>query len=72
MRDVSGFDELIVTLHKPLYVFLILLIMGFLSELKMVTSFFVKIAEQPESQSFPIERRLALFKVWIRMGLCGR
>ena len=48
--------------HKPSGVFLVPLSTGVLSELKMVTSFFVKSVEQLESHSCPIERRLALLR----------
>ena len=57
-----GSEFSIVTPHKPSDVFLIPFSTGFLSELKMVTSFFLKIAEQFESHSCPIERRLAPFE----------
>ena len=53
-----GFEVSIVESHKPLVVFLIPLSTGVLSELKMMTSFFVKIAEQFESHSFPIDSRI--------------
>ena len=45
LRDFLGCDDFIVTSHKPSVVLLVILITGVLSELKMVTSFFVKILE---------------------------
>ena len=62
MKDGSGCEVSIVTSHKPSDVLLITLSTGVLYELKIVTSFFVKSAEQFKSHSFPIERRLEFFK----------
>ena len=62
VRVGSGCEVSIVTPHKPSDVFLISLITGFFSELKMVTFFFVKSVEQLESHSCLIEIRLALFR----------
>ena len=70
----SGCEVFIVTSHKPSDVFLVPLSTGVLSELKMGTSFFVKSAEQLESHSCPIERRLALFRfgyVWDCVAVDG-
>ena len=70
-----GSEFSIVTPHKPSDMFLIPFSTGFLSELKMVTSFFLKIAEQFESHSCPIERRLAIFKfgyVWSCLAIDGK
>ena len=61
-RGGSGCEVLIVTSHKPLDVFLIPFSTGLLSELKMVTSFFMKSTEKFESHSSPIETSLAFFK----------
>ena len=74
VRGGSGFEVSIVTSHKLLDVFLVPLSTGFLSELKMVTYFFVKIAEKFESHSFPIERSMALFRfgyVWACVDFDG-
>ena len=62
VRCVSGCEDLSVTYHQSSDVFLIPLSTGVFYELKMVKSFFVKNAEQSELHSYPIERRLALFK----------
>ena len=59
-------DYFIVTPHKPSDVFLIPLSTGVLSELKIVTLFFVKSEEKYESHSFPIERRRAFLGLYIR------
>ena len=70
----SDCEVSIVTPHKLSDVFLVLLNTGVLSELKMVTSFFVKSAEQLESNSYTIERRLVLFRfgyVWACMDADG-
>ena len=58
----SDYDYAIVTSQSPSDVFSFLLSTGVLSEFKKVTSFFVKIVEQSESNSCPIERRLALLR----------
>ena len=58
----SGCEVPIVTPHKLSDVFLVPFSSRCLYELKMVTSFFVKSEEQLESQSCPIERRLALLR----------
>ena len=58
----SGCDVSIVTYYYPYNVFLVPLSTGVFSELKMTTSLFVENAEQFESHSFPIERKLTLFK----------
>ena len=66
VRYVSGCDYLIVTSHKPSYVFIITLSTGVLSELKMVPPFFEKSAEQSDSHSCPIERRLVFLGLHVR------
>ena len=58
----SGCCDVIVIFYRPLYVLRFLLSTGMLSALKMVTSFFVKSADQVESHICPIGRRLALFR----------
>ena len=58
----SGCDDEIIKSKIPLYVFIFALITGFLSELKIVTSFFLKIAEQSQSKGCNIDRRLELFR----------
>ena len=50
------------TPHNPSDVLLIPLSTGVLSELKIVTYFFVKTVEKFESRSCTIERRLAFLK----------
>ena len=50
--------------------FYFLLSTGLLYELKMVTSFFVKSAEQSELYSFPIERRLTLL-IYVYVWNCA-
>ena len=62
MRGGLGCEVSIVKSHKPSDVFLFPLSIGVLSELKMLTLFFMKIAEQLESHSYLIERRMALFR----------
>ena len=62
VRVGSGYEFSIVTSHKLWYMFLVPLSIGVLSQLKMATSFFVKNAEQLESHSCPIERRLSLLR----------
>ena len=62
MRGGLGYEVSIVIYHKPADVFPITLSVELLSELKMLMSFFVKSVEKFESHSYPIERRLALFK----------
>ena len=59
----SGYKFSIMILHKPSYVFLVTLSTRVLSELKTVTSLFVKSAKKLESQSCLIERRLALLRL---------
>ena len=61
VRYDSGFYYVIVAYQRTSDVFLFPLITGVLSELKMVTSFFVIISEQSESHSCPIEKSLVLF-----------
>ena len=58
----SGCYDIIVTSQIPSDVFRFTLSTGVLSELKMVTSFFVKSEDQVESHICPIGRRLALFR----------
>ena len=67
----SGCEVSIVTYYKPSGVFLVSLSIGVLSELKMVTPLFVKIAEQLESHSCPIENEAGFFEIRICLGLCG-
>ena len=62
VRGGLGCEVSILVSHKPSDVFLFLLSTGVFSGLKMMTSFFVKSAEQLESHICPIERRLALFR----------
>ena len=67
VRYVLGYNDLIVTPYKTSDMFLITLSTGFLYELKIVTSFFLKSAEKSESHSCTIEGRLELFRflyVW--------
>ena len=53
---------MIVKSQGPSYIFLIPLRTGVLYKLKMVTSFFVKSADQSRLHSCTIERMLALFR----------
>ena len=62
VKGGSGCEILIVTSYKPSDVLPILFSTGFLFELKIVASFFVRIVEQLESHSFPIEIRMSLFR----------
>ena len=62
VRGGSGCELSIVISHKPSYVFLVPLNTVFLSELKIVTSLFVKSDNQLESRSCPIEMSLAFFR----------
>ena len=55
-------DDDMFTPQRPSDVFRFLLSKGVLSEFKRVVSFFVKIAEKSELDSYPIERRLALLR----------
>ena len=58
--DDSGCGDVIVTSQRPSGVLRFPFSTGVLSELKMVTSFFVKSMEQSELHSCTIERRMAL------------
>ena len=65
--DDSGCGDVIVTSQRPSGVLRFPFSTGVLSELKMVTSFFVKSMEQSELHSCTIERRMAIFRfvyVW--------
>ena len=60
---------------KRRHMYSIFFITGVLPELKMVTYFFVKSADQLESNSCPIERRLAHFRfgdVWACVAIDGK
>ena len=70
MRGGSGCEVSILASHKPSGVFLVTLSTEVLSELKMMTYFFVKSAENLESHSCPIENRLALFRLGY-LWACG-
>ena len=63
VRGGLGCEVSISVSHKPSEVLLFLLSTGVFSGLKMMTSFFVKSAEQLESHSFLIERRLTIFRI---------
>ena len=62
VRGGLGSEFSIVASHKPSGVLLIPLSAVILSELKMVTSFFVKGVDQLEFHSCPIEKSLVIFR----------
>ena len=60
--DDSGCDDVIVISQRPYDVFRFPLSTGVLSELKMMTSFFIKSAEKSKSYSCPIGKGIDLLR----------